>query len=720
MKPFPYQQYCLNALGSARKRGRTKALVVMATGLGKTVVSAFEIQRLLKTAPGRVLYLCHNNHILKQARATYEEILGDSYTYGYFHGTEKHLHHVDVLFASFQTMATWREAFLRNEFRYIVVDEVHHAHASTFRPTVEYFEPEWMVGFTATPERGDGLDITTLFEGKPVYNLGLFKALARRYLCDVDYRLMTDEIQNTGILDTPAGKLSIAELNRTIFIPKRDEEIARIIDEKVQEIENPRVMIFCASIEHAERMAALMPHAAVVHSKLKAAEKDRRLEAFRRGDVDTILTVDMLNEGIDVPEANVVVFLRSTASRTVFLQQLGRGLRKALGKLKVLVLDFVANCERIEMIDQLQQAVRNALSSSPSGSTADGDEQGGRPAFTLTLDGIEFDERKLKLFEVISTIRSAARQSYVAHNTYTREVLAEQLLAKAKNGVMPSIPQVDADPDMASSDTFERIFGKPWNDIAAELGLRPNKRKGYTKAELTAQLLAKARDGKMPLTTEVEADPDMASCNTFVSIFGKSWEGIAAELGLRPNLRKDYTKAELTAQLLAKARGGEMPTKTEVDDDPDMASAGTFLKVFGKPWNDIAAELGLRAAMSSGYTKAELTDQLLAKARRGKMPTTTEVDADADMAGTTTFVNIFGKPWNGIAAEVGLRPSRQKGKTKAELTAQLLAKTKDGKMPTKAGVDADPDMASASTFLKVFGKPWNDIAAELGLAPTKP
>lgn len=271
MEPFDYQWDALNAIEAARDGGQTKLLNIMATGLGKTVVAAFDVKRLLEQRPGRVLYLCHDTRILAQARAEFEGILGPSYTYGYFHGTEKHLHRVDVLFASFQTMDNWRELFRPDEFRYIVVDESHHAHAATYRPTIEYFEPEFLLAVTATPERADRQDITTLF-GQPVFELGLFKALGLRYLCDVDYRIMTDELARLDVLDTPVGKLSIAQLNRTIFVPKRDEEIARVIMEKMAEVESPRVMIFCQTITHAKNMAALMPHAVVLHSKLKSAE----------------------------------------------------------------------------------------------------------------------------------------------------------------------------------------------------------------------------------------------------------------------------------------------------------------------------------------------------------------------------------------------------------------------------------------------------------------
>lgn len=583
-EPYAYQRECLGALALARAEGRNKALVVMATGLGKTVVSAFDIKRLLQQAPGRVLYLCHDNRILRQSRKTYETVLGKGHTYGYFHGTEKHMHHVDVLFASLQTMVNWREAFLPGEFRYVVVDEFHHAHASTFRPTIEYFTPEFMVGLTATPERGDGLDITKLL-GKPAFELRLFKALARGYLCNVDYRVMTDEVQNSSVLDTPVGKLSIAELNRTIFIPKRDEEIARIIGVKMAEVKNPRAMIFCASIAHAERMAELMPHAAVIHSKLKENIKEERLEAFRTGDVTTILTVDMLNEGIDVPEANVIVFLRSTASRRIFLQQLGRGLRKAAGKLGVLVLDFVANCERFEMIDQLQKGVQGERNKLPSGPATDEDTRE-RQTFTLTLDGVEFDERLWKIFDVISDI----------HQGYTKEGLTEQLQQKAARlGRAPTATEVNGDPNMAAPNAFYRVFKvSSWNEVLLASGISPRER-GPNLEELRRLLLAKANDGILK-KADVDADPSLPSARTVIKLFGATtWNSALPKIGLKVGKRRDYSVEELSEQLITKTRQQRRtPTVNEVNDDLNMASASAFYSAFKTTrWNSILRAVGL-------------------------------------------------------------------------------------------------------------------------------
>lgn len=714
MKPYPYQRNCLNALGAARKKGRKRALTVMATGLGKTVVSAFEIKRLLKQAPGRVLYLCHSNHILRQARKTFEEVLGGSYTHGYFHGTEKHLHHVDVLYGSLQTMYKQRKKFKRREFRYVVVDEVHHAHAATFRPTIEYFQPDWMIGLTATPERGDGLDISTLFEGPPVFELGIFKALAKRHLCDVDYRIMTDEIQKLEVLDTPVGKLSIAELNRTVFVPKRDKEIARIIQQKAaEEFENPRVMIFCASIEHAERMAKLMPHAVIVHSKLKTKEKDERLDAFRSGKVSTILTVDMLNEGIDVPEANVIVFLRSTASRRIFLQQLGRGLRKALGKLKVLVLDFVANCERITMIDQLQQGVREALNSLPSGPKAIGEAGEAQSAFTLTLDGLKFEERVWRLFQVIDGIKEG----------YTRDELTAQLLRKvAEMGRAPTSKEVDTDPNMASLPSFTKIFDRNWNDILRLHGFNIHRVAKHDSSVLAIQLFNKAQAlGRAPSSHEVNQDPTMPASTVFQNAFGPTWDEVLAAVGLS-RLDDDQT-LRLTPLLRARAaKLGRIPTRKEVVEDPDLPHPDTIRKVFKATWEGVFEKIGIAPSRQLGL--AELRTQLFEKAQKlGRPPTTKEVDADPEMVSSRNLRDRLEMSWPEILKSIfGVEKKEQRRDyTREELAGQLLAKANLlNRTPTSKEVKLDLNMADPRSFLKVFDvESWPDVTIAVGLSPTR-
>lgn len=730
MRPYSYQTTCLSALATARQGGSNKELVVMATGLGKTMVAAFDIKRLLEKAPGRVLYLCHQNHILAQARKTFETVLGRGHSFGNFHGTEKHLHNVDVLFASFQTMANWRDAFMQDEFRYVVVDEVHHAQAETFRPTVQYFTPDFMLGLTATLKRADGLDVGELFNGKPVFELDLYEALARGYLCDVDYRIMTDEVQAAGVLDTPVGKLSIAHLNRTIFIPKRDEEIARIIAEKTAHIQSPRVMVFCSSIQHAENMASLIPGAKVVHSKLKGKEKDNRLAAFRCGTTTTVATIDMFNEGIDVPEANVIVFLRSTASETIYLQQFGRGLRKADDKDNVLVLDFVANCERIEMVRELDARVRQFREEMAQETSAEANpevtnDSEPRNPLILTLDGVEFDERTWGLFGVIEELRF---RSY----GYTRDELIEQLKQKAQElGRTPKASEVNADNKMAAATTLANTFGT-YNNALEAAGLEAIQYKRYfTREELLEQLRVKSRKlGKTPTMADVKDDPLMADVGTYKRALGvTTWNEAIVLAGLAPTrMGKKRTVNELKAMLLDKSeRLGRTPTHRDIVDDKSMPHPDTFTATFGMKLYDILVQLGLTPRKRSSYTADELVTLLKRRQEElGRSLGRNQAERDPELPSVPTFLRVMRcKSWAEVlvraaAAGVGAQNSKELPPQTAEITpsdllTQVLTKAKSLGRPPRAGeVDADSAMASAKEIkVALRASNWTEVISHI-------
>lgn len=393
------QVECLDAIQLARLSGNERALVQMATGLGKTTVVAADVKRFLSENPSkRVLFLCHQNDILAQAKQRFEQIIGDEYSYGNFTGEEHNYHAVSCLFASFQTMNNWREAFNRDEFDYIVVDESHHGKAVTYEPTLNYFQPEFLLGMTATPDRHDLLNIREIF-GEEIFRLSLEEAIARDLLTTVDYHVITDDIADATVLyDTDGRKFSIKQLDRTIFAPKRNEEIVRIINEYGDTISNAKRIIFCKSIEQTEEFARYFDRAAPLHSSLTSGEQDNYIQMFRNGDIDTLLTVDMFNEGIDIPDANQIVFLRSTQSKTVFLHQLGRGLRKAPGKEFVQVLDFVANCDRLAILDEVWKEVERYLSKNGTRQTPD----------TLRIDigEVHFSEAARDILELLSEIES--------------------------------------------------------------------------------------------------------------------------------------------------------------------------------------------------------------------------------------------------------------------------------------------------------------------------
>ncbi len=376
----------------------------MASGLGKTVTVALDIKNWLKEHRGRVLYLCHQNDILYQAKATIQAVLGSSSTFGFFHGTEKNLRGVDCLFASFQTMERSLDFFDPEEFSYVAVDESHHSQADTYRSVVEYFRPRFLLAVTATPNRRDHRNIRELY-GEEVYFLPLDEALARELVCPVDYRLMSEEIDLDEIIRQEAkDRLSIKALNRHIFLPRRDEEIAAIIGKHSGECTDPKIIVFCPSIEYCGRLTTLMPGSLPLHARIAQKERAVRLELFRQGIINAVLTVDAFNEGVDIPRANVVVFLRSTASSTVFLQQLGRGLRKADGKEKVVVLDFVANCERINMVYDLWEAAMEGFE------RVRGNQEKGTitapqaTPMTLNVNHPGFRERIVKVREILERL----------------------------------------------------------------------------------------------------------------------------------------------------------------------------------------------------------------------------------------------------------------------------------------------------------------------------
>ena len=385
MEPYKYQIEVLRALKEARKNGAHSALVVLATGLGKTVISAFDVEQYMLHNRGRALFLCHNNGILEQNMGAFQNILDGEFTYGLFNGISK-APEAEFLFASFQTMLDHKEEFTPDTFKYIVVDEAHHAPAETFRKVIDYFRPDFLLGMTATPHRLDGLDLEAIF-GPTTYNLGLVEAIRRGLLVDIHYNLMLDEMVDLDSVIVEGEKISMKELNRRLFIPRRDEEIARIIESKITELGTSNTLVFCRSITHAENMCKLLKHSKVVHSGKSPQENREIINGFRLGEIPIIVSVDQLKEGIDIPRADLIVFLRSTVSPTVFYQQLGRGLRLHEGKEYATVLDFVGNYWRLEILNTLVREINRA---------SDGSNEEKNDHLILNINAPQFHQTKEK------------------------------------------------------------------------------------------------------------------------------------------------------------------------------------------------------------------------------------------------------------------------------------------------------------------------------------
>ncbi len=352
MKLFDgYQKEAVTTVVAALQ-GRGKALVDLATGLGKTVIAAHVTKKL---RPIRTLVLCHDNDILKQTEKTFKTVVEMST--GFFSGLKKEVA-VRILFSTLQLMREHKGEFPCDEFDLVIVDEAHHSMADTYEDVIRYFSG-MKLGLTATPERSDGRAIEDIF-GPAVVSITLEEAVALELLNPFEYRVVSDALDAEMLrMLTKDLKLerrfSMADVNKRIFIEKRDEEIVKHFKEVVAE---RKTIVFCRNLAHASRIAQLLGDSAEeYHSGLTKAVARDVLPRFRNGTTRYLVVVNKANEGVDVPDAEAVVFLRTTESRTVFLQQLGRSLRKHPGKRKTLVLDFVGSIERMIMLRELIRTV---------------------------------------------------------------------------------------------------------------------------------------------------------------------------------------------------------------------------------------------------------------------------------------------------------------------------------------------------------------------------
>lgn len=259
-----------------------------------------------------------------------------------------------ISFGLYQSLYGYLPGIEPDRFDVIIVDEAHHALAHGFRTCVEHLQPKFLIGMTATPWRGDGQSLTFLF-GDPIEKVSLVDGMAMGYLSKVDYRILCDNVDWDNMESLSQRKLTVRDLNKRLFLPQRDEAVIAELHRVIKDIPNPRVAIFSPSIEHSNRFAEMLSAAGIpcaALSRVDKVERRRRLLAFASGAYQAICAVDVMNEGIDVPDVNVLVFLRATHSRKIFVQQLGRGLRLSEGKEKVIVLDFVSDIRRMaEMIE---------------------------------------------------------------------------------------------------------------------------------------------------------------------------------------------------------------------------------------------------------------------------------------------------------------------------------------------------------------------------------
>ncbi|WP_240937939.1 DEAD/DEAH box helicase [Nocardioides sp. JQ2195] len=349
VRAYPYQQEMLDMLEVERVlHDRHRNLVVAATGTGKTVIAALDYRRLCEQAGGsqpKLLFVAHRKEILDQSMRTYREVLSDgSFGEQYVGGQRpERWQHV---FASVQSLTSYGIANIPAEaFDVVVIDEFHHAEAKTYRRILDHLKPQELLGLTATPERGDGTDVRSFFDGRTAAELRLWDALGADLLCPFHYFAIADGTDLRSITWS-RGKYDESQL-ADIFTGNdaRARIILKQVRDKVANVSQMRALGFCVNVAHATYMTKVFNDAGIpallVTGETSSNERAQALRDLRERRVNVLFTVDVFNEGLDIPDVDTVLFLRPTESSTIFMQQLGRGLRRTHSKAVLTVLDFV-------------------------------------------------------------------------------------------------------------------------------------------------------------------------------------------------------------------------------------------------------------------------------------------------------------------------------------------------------------------------------------------
>ena len=379
-EPRDYQSPAIDEIVNAYFAGDgNRALVVMATGLGKTFVAAESVRRIRANNPCKVLVCAHTNDLVYQLEKAFWPFLKPSEKTliwnSYERPTAEMLDGADMTFACVDSVSGWIEAGKElPDYGILLVDDCHHVGSSMYDRVFEALSAgkpggSFALGLTATPWRPDETDLTQYF-GEPRVTIDMVTGLNKGFLANVDYRMYTDNINWDALQNVQGHSFSPKQINRTLFINQWDDSVVYTLRDAWSEQPNPRAIVFCGTIEHALIMrdkintlgfckaeAIYSGNAGNEYEPLSQYKRNRILSDFSDGTVNVVCVVDIFNEGIDVPDVNILVFQRVTHSRRIFIQQLGRGLRISEGKDKVIVLDFVSDIRRFAAGIALKDAV---------------------------------------------------------------------------------------------------------------------------------------------------------------------------------------------------------------------------------------------------------------------------------------------------------------------------------------------------------------------------
>ncbi len=465
VEPKEYQSKVIQEAVNQYENGKDKILIEMATGLGKTYTVALLIKELIQknNQRPRVLFVAHQVEILLQSVTAFKNVFGvGAYSFSAcFDGS--YPEETDFVFASFDTLYGQLEKLKQETFDFIIVDEAHHTPARTYSEVIKNFYPKLLIGLTATPYRSDEKNVIDFFGGAGghIGKYDLAWALKHELLAYPKYLVLLDDLDQSKIDQLNSG-LSISDLDKRLFLHKKDEEVVKIIETTVSQksIEHIKGIVFCRNIRHLKHLLGFfeMGTATCVHSKMCGQERRENIRNFREGDYKYILVCDLFNEGIDIPETNLLVFMRYTGSRTIWLQQLGRGLRKTPNKEYVYVLDFVGSLERLNEVQSLSKSVQDTKLEKDNLE----DTEGTTDKKQITHDGsleVHYSESAAKVLELIRKLK---------YRLNTREILIDKIRCyREENTAIPLINEIENLLDDVSYDQISTHFDSYYGYLSA-------------------------------------------------------------------------------------------------------------------------------------------------------------------------------------------------------------------------------------------------------------
>ena len=512
--PNELQRESLIELSILRKQNQTKSLIVLPSGGGKTYIPIFDMQNHFQDK--RLLFITHRNELVSQTVEYFKFILNQAKPdIGVFNAKRKDKD-AQIVIATIQTLSRMNNLykFKPNEFEYLVIDEFHHVAAETYKRVLNYFEPEFLLGLTATPYRFDGKDVLDYIDNNVAYEVNLKEGIERDVLVPFIYYGLWDDIDYSNI-EWNGYKYTEEDLNKVLLIDKRDEAIIRQFKHKVG---NKKTIGFCCSVKHVRRSVKKFRSAGISCAGItyieKIEERNEIIDDFKEGRIQIIFTRDIFNEGVDFPDVEALLFLRPTESIVVFLQQLGRGLRKSKDKENVLILDFIGNYKNAFKVREWLE-----------GETGNGEKRDKKPEYHYPLDcKVHFDK------EVVDLLDRQEELFRTGYHITNQEAIDEYFRVKKDLGRQPTSAEFDKLAKYSTTPLRTR-FGGTWNDFLRSIGEPIMRELNIKKEDLEAEYFRVKKDlGRQPTSAEFDK---LAKYSTtpLRNKFGKgSWKKAVEEI----------------------------------------------------------------------------------------------------------------------------------------------------------------------------------------------